>query len=182
VEEVEQEKDEGFGAARVGCRLNQAERGDAVGTDAAQLTVEISLPDRQRCHRRSYRRVFVGPVEPRAGQQPDRAPVEPGMHPVSVELDLVEPLRPIGRLVDQSGELRFDPGRQRRRLGAPLSNNRSRHLRSGAPGTHRFILVSGSDRLDQAGVIIFDVSDPRAHRPADHLRDQKATSRRFFCA
>jgi hypothetical protein len=32
------------------------------------------------CEYRSDRRVFMGPVEPGAGQQPDRAPVQPGMH------------------------------------------------------------------------------------------------------
>src|SRR5438045_2938542 len=36
------------------------------------------------------------PVEPGAGQQPDRAAAQPGVHPVAVELDFMEPLRPIG--------------------------------------------------------------------------------------
>ena len=58
-------------------------------------------------------------VDPGAGQQPDRAPVEPGMHPVAVEFDLVQPIRPVRRVVDQFGELRFHPIRQRRRFGAP---------------------------------------------------------------
>ena len=70
---------------------------------------EIGLPGRERRNRRSDRRVFGSPVEPGAGQQADRGPVQPGMHPVAVEFDFVQPLRPIGRLVDQLGELRFDP-------------------------------------------------------------------------
>src|SRR6516162_4314737 len=50
------------------------------------------------------------PVEPRAGQQPDRPPIQPGMHPVAVVFEFVQPLRPVGRrLVDQLGALRFYP-------------------------------------------------------------------------
>jgi hypothetical protein len=67
-------------------------------------------------------------VQPGARQQPDRAAVQPGMHPVSVEFEFVQPLRPFRRLVDQFGELRFDPGRQRRRFGAPASDERSRYV------------------------------------------------------
>jgi ATP dependent DNA ligase domain len=66
--------------------------------------------------------------KPGAGQQPDRTPVQPGMHPVAVEFDFVQPLRPIGRLVHEFGELRFDPAGERRRLAATLSAERSRHV------------------------------------------------------
>ncbi len=56
------------------------------------------------------------------------------MHPVAVELELVQPLRPIGRLVDQLGELRFNPTGERRRLGATPSAEWSCHVfRHGAP-------------------------------------------------
>jgi hypothetical protein len=51
-------------------------------------------------------------------QKPDRAPVQPGVHPITVELDLVKPLGPIRRRVDEPSELRLNPRRQRRRLGA----------------------------------------------------------------
>jgi hypothetical protein len=44
VEEVEQEKGKSVGVARVRRRLDQAERGRAIGSDAAQLPIEISLP------------------------------------------------------------------------------------------------------------------------------------------
>ena len=65
--------------------------------------------------------VFRSPVEPGAGQQPDRAPVQPGVHPVAVEFDFVEPVWPVGRLVDDLGELRFDPAGKRRRFVPPPS-------------------------------------------------------------
>ena len=47
------------------------------------------------------------PVQAGAGEQPDGALVQPGMHPVPVELDLVQPLRPFRRGVDQFGECGF---------------------------------------------------------------------------
>src|ERR1700738_1712043 len=42
--------------------LDHAERGDAVGEDAAQLAVEIGLARPERRHGLGDRRVFVGPV------------------------------------------------------------------------------------------------------------------------
>jgi hypothetical protein len=59
------------------------------------------------------------------------------MHPVAVEFDFVQPLRPIGRLVNEFGELRFDPAGERRRLGTTPSAERSRH-----------VLVSIEEHLD----------------------------------
>jgi hypothetical protein len=53
--------------------LDHAEGGDAVGKDAAQLAVEISLARAERRHGIGDRRVFLRPVEPGAGQQPNRA-------------------------------------------------------------------------------------------------------------
>jgi hypothetical protein len=125
MEEVKREKDERIAVPCVRCILDQAERARAIGTDTAQLAIEISLPCRERCNRYGDGRVFVGPVKPDAGQQPDRAPVQPGMHPVPVEF------RPFWRLVDQFGELRFDPIRQRGRL-RPLPSQQ-RHVTSKPP-------------------------------------------------
>jgi hypothetical protein len=51
------------------------------------------------------------------------------MHPVAVEFELVQPLRSVRRLVNKFGELRFDPGRQRRRLSALLSTAATRPSR-----------------------------------------------------
>jgi hypothetical protein len=68
------------------------------------------------------------PVTPGVGQQPDRAPVQVGMHPVAVEFDFVEPSRPFRWVVDQLDELRFDPIRQRRRFGSRPSCERSWHV------------------------------------------------------
>jgi hypothetical protein len=89
VEQIEQEKHESIAIAAVRRILDQAEGGGAIRANAAQLAVEIGLLRRQRFDRGRDRRVFTGPVEPGAGQQPDRATVEPGMHPVPVELEFV---------------------------------------------------------------------------------------------
>jgi hypothetical protein len=62
--------------------------------------------------------MFVRPVEPGAGQKVHRAAIEARMHAVAVELDFVQPVRPIRRLVDELGELWLDPLRQTGRSGA----------------------------------------------------------------
>ena len=80
--------------------------------------VEIGLVGPERRHGRGDRRVFMRPVEPGAGQQPHRATIEPRMHAVAVELDLVQPLWSVRRLVDERGQLRPDPFRQTGRAGA----------------------------------------------------------------
>jgi hypothetical protein len=54
MEEIEQEKDESIAVTRVRCVLDQAERGGAVGPDAAELSVEIGLSRRERRDRRGY--------------------------------------------------------------------------------------------------------------------------------
>jgi hypothetical protein len=77
------------------------------------------------------RRVFMGPVEPRAGQEPGRAPVQPGMHPVAVEFDFVQPVRSFRRLVDEFGELRFHPTGERQRFRERPSRERSDHINTG---------------------------------------------------
>ena len=46
-----------------------------------------------------------------AGQDLHSAGIEPGVHAVPVELDLVEPIGPLGGLLDERRELRLYPGR-----------------------------------------------------------------------
>jgi hypothetical protein len=50
------------------------------------------------------------------------------MHAVAVELDFVQPFVALRRRVDQPGELRRHPFRQRRHLGALACRERSRHV------------------------------------------------------
>jgi hypothetical protein len=65
---------------------------------------------------RPTRRIFMRPVKRGAGQQPDRAPVQLGVHPVAVEFDFMEPVWPIGRLVVGSAP---------RRWRSPAGSNRN---------------------------------------------------------
>jgi hypothetical protein len=102
------------------------ERGDAVRKDPAQFAVEIGLARAKRRHGFGDRRIFMGPVEPGAGQQLDRAAVEPRMHAVAVELDFVQPVVAVRRRVDQLGELRHDPFWQSG-PGAAATGYRRRH-------------------------------------------------------
>jgi hypothetical protein len=68
------------------------------------------------------------------------------MHPVTVEFELVQPFRSVRRLVDQFGELRFDPTGERRRFGVPASGERSGPVfRHDAPAS-TIELSSGSSR------------------------------------
>jgi hypothetical protein len=50
IEKIEQEEHQRRGGAAVGRQLDHAEEGDAVGTHAAQLAVEIGLPCPERRH------------------------------------------------------------------------------------------------------------------------------------
>jgi hypothetical protein len=105
---------------------NHAERGDAVGADAAQFAVEIGLARRERRDRRRDLRILAGPVEPVAGQQPNIAVLEPGMHAEPVVFDFVQPLVAVRRGIDELRQLRPYPLGKRgaRRCG-------SRHLECG---------------------------------------------------
>ena len=51
--------------------------------------------------------------------EPHRAAIEARMHAVAVEFDFMEPGRSFRRLVDELGELRQYPLRQRTWVGAP---------------------------------------------------------------
>jgi hypothetical protein len=66
------------------------------------------------------------------------------MHPIAVEFDFVQPAQPFRRPVDEFGELWFDPARERRRLGAPVSGERPCHVVAKPParGRHRIIMAS----------------------------------------
>ena len=119
MQKIEDEKHQPGRVAGIRCGLDHAERGDAVGKDAAQFAVEIGLARAERRHGRGDRRIFVGPVEPGAGQQLARAAVEPRMHAVAVEFDFMQPVVAFRRRVDQLSELRRDPFRQRGRGAAP---------------------------------------------------------------
>jgi hypothetical protein len=130
MEKIEQEEHERGGVAAVGGQLDHAERGDAVGAHAAQFAVEISVLSAKRRHGHRDRRIFMRPVEPGAREQPHRAAVEARMHAVAIVFDFMQPTGPVRRRVDELGELRPYPFRQRGRGDAPACY-RPRHAGSG---------------------------------------------------
>ena len=130
VQKIEQEEDERGGVAAVGRRLDHANGGDAVGTDAAQFAVEIGLLGAKRRDVGGDLRIFVRPVKPGACEQPQRSAIEARMHAVAVKFDFMQPVRSVRRLVDELGELWLDPLRQTRRSGAGLTRYRPRHAGS----------------------------------------------------
>lgn len=88
VQQVEDEIDE-VSATLLLCRvLDQRERGDAVWSQPAELAIEIGLPRRQRPQGNGDRRIFAGPGP---DQQADIPAVEPGVHAIPVEFELVGP-------------------------------------------------------------------------------------------
>ena len=97
IKKIEQEEHEAGGVAGVGRQLDHAERGDAVGAHAAQFAVEIGLARGKRGDGPGDLRIFGGPVEPVAGQQPHLAMVEPGMHAEAVIFDFMQPLVAVRR-------------------------------------------------------------------------------------
>jgi hypothetical protein len=123
-----------------------------VRKDPAQFAIEIGLARPDRRHGRGDRRVFLGPVEPSAGQQLYRAAIEAGVHAVAVELDLVQPLVAFRRRVDELGQLRRDPLRQGRRVWTP--RYRPHHAGGGNGLLRRRIrLVEMIDLADMLGMI-----------------------------
>ena len=108
VEEIECEENEIVGAAGRDPVLQIGKARRAVGGERDQLAVDDRGLDRQSRHRPRERRKFRGPVEPVAGDQPSLTLVDAGQQPIPVVFDLMQPLRALGRLVDQGRQLRHD--------------------------------------------------------------------------
>ena len=129
--------------------LDHAERGDAVRADAAELAVEISLARPEQRQGSGDRGIFMRPVEPGAGQQPDRAAIEARVHAVGVELDFVQPVRSFRRVLHELRQLRPNPFRQGG-LGPPRC--RSRHGDYRTCSTARLPAGSGRSSSDSGRV------------------------------
>jgi hypothetical protein len=92
VEQVEDEIDKIAPAVPIGGVLDQSKGRDTVGTHSAELAVQVSLPDREGAQRSGNRRIFVRPVEPGAGQQPDIGAIDPRVNAISIKFQLVRPI------------------------------------------------------------------------------------------
>jgi hypothetical protein len=78
--------------------LDQVERRPAVREHTAEFTVQVSILRRQLGDGLGDGGVLVGPDVASSCQDLHAAGVEPGVHPVSVEFDLVQPVSLLGRL------------------------------------------------------------------------------------
>jgi len=96
-------------ASAVGDPLHDLERGHAIGADAAQLSVDIGCVDVELREGGRSDRVFFRPIKAGPGKKIHMAFLNPRPHAVTVELDLVNPLRASRRFGGQLRELRFDP-------------------------------------------------------------------------
>jgi hypothetical protein len=76
IQKIEQEEDQRRRIAAVRRKLNDIERGDAVGADTAQFAVEIGLARVEPSDGFGDSQIFVRPVELGAGQQRDRAMIK----------------------------------------------------------------------------------------------------------
>ena len=112
IEQIEEEQDQSRRVAAVGRQLDDVERGEAVGAEAAQLAVEIGLARGERRQGLGDRRIFVRPVKAGACEQLHRAAVEPRMHAVAVVVEFMQPSVAVRGRIDQLRELRLDPGGQ----------------------------------------------------------------------
>jgi len=103
VEKVEEEEHQRplVGITRV---LNKIERRPAIGQHAAEFTVKVGVPRWQPSNRLNDCRVFSRPVVASAGQDFRPPGVEPGVHPISMELYFVQPVGAVRCRLNELGE------------------------------------------------------------------------------
>src|ERR1700722_15319133 len=90
-----------------------------------QPRVVSSTDQPEVCQRRDGPRILVGPGEPGPGQQLRLAVVDARRHAKSVELYLMQPLRPRRWLLDRLRKLRRDKQRKRGRASTSASAQRT---------------------------------------------------------
>src|SRR3954453_3557865 len=93
-QEVEEEEDERALAGVAGI-LDQIKRSPAIGEHATKLAIEVGVLGRQPGNGLGNGGVFVCPDVAPAGHDLDAASIEPGVHPITVKLDLMKPIVPV---------------------------------------------------------------------------------------
>lgn len=68
---------------------------------------QVNLPS-EGAKRSGDRRIFVRPAEPGAGRQPDLGAIDPGVHAISIELELMRPILAACGFLHQLTELGLD--------------------------------------------------------------------------
>jgi hypothetical protein len=108
-QQIEQEQDQRTLAGIAGV-LDQIERRLRIGEHTAEFAIKVGVLRRQSGNRLGDSGVFVRPVVASAGQDLHSAAIETRVHPIPIQLDLMQPVGAIRGLFDESGELRLDPG------------------------------------------------------------------------
>ena len=110
-EQIEQEEDQPrFGY--IGGVLDQVKGGSTIRRHAAVFTVEVGILHSEPGDGRGNGRVLRGPVVAPTSEDVHSARIEPRVHAVSVELDLVKPIGTVQCFLDEGGKLRLYPGRR----------------------------------------------------------------------
>jgi hypothetical protein len=149
MQKVEGVKDQAHAPCPVGRGLGFSEARHTVGADAAQFAVEIGGLRPHGPERRRHAGISGCPVEAGARQKLGLAALDARRHAKTVELDLMQPLRPRRGLFDQLCKLRRYPLRKGQ-LGRHTGQDRTRHsicaprppanrctFRTGFPGNYR---------------------------------------------
>ena len=111
IQEQQVEQEEGQRPlARIGRVLDQVERRPAIGQHPAEFTIKVGILCRQPSNGLGDAGVLLGPVVTSPRNDFHSACIEPGVHAVSVELHLVEPVGAVRCLLYERRELGFNPG------------------------------------------------------------------------
>jgi hypothetical protein len=141
--QIEKEKHERAPSCITGV-LNEVEGRPAIRERSAKFAVQVGVLRRQPRDVLGDGGIFVGPNVAATGKNLHAAGVEPGVHAIPIELDLVQPIWPVWRGFDEGCKLGFDPGRRRSRINLSSGLTRRRghrllahHEREGSRWSYR---------------------------------------------
>src|SRR5262245_9144790 len=105
VEQVEDEEDQGIGSPLIHGCLQSTEQGNAIRTEGTEFAIEVGRLHGQGAQGADGELVAMGPIQARSREELGFPAVQPGMHAVSVVLDLMQPIRAVWCLVHQARQL-----------------------------------------------------------------------------
>jgi hypothetical protein len=124
----------------IGRILDKVEGSPTIGQHSAQFAVKIAVLRRKPSYSVGDGRVFVCPEHCPGESGCALCPSRPGMHPIPIELDFVQPVGAVRCRFNELGKLRFDRGRWRSQSNPSADGDRA-HWRRRAD----FSAVSSSE-------------------------------------
>jgi hypothetical protein len=169
---IEQEVQDRLGTRGIEGVLERVEIGDAVGVHDHRFAIEPGRP-REPLKGLGERLHAGGPVVAVPGEEPRRAILEARHDPISVELNLVDPLAGRRQFLRQRAKLRSEPSGQRAFDSARQFSEKGRHRTTGRSGRLaarpcRFVLIHvASDTVSQEAFwrLAQHARDPSVRRP-----------------